>query len=168
MENLIIEVTHNKELFCKITKYNVKKLRKKYLFFAIFSAVMAVALLLSNTLLSAPKYTMMVGYLFIIACGLFVGSLARLSSKAIARSVDKNMEAFPINSKYTFLEDKFLLETKYQTSHSKSEYEYASISSLNRIDEKTLYLSLKNNIYCIIESNKCDEIVAWINSRNSN
>ena len=167
MEDLIIEVTHSKELIFKITKYRFKKQQRKYLSFTIFSGALAVALFLSNVLFNYSPYRMIIGYLFMIACGLFAGSTVRLSSKAIVKFVDKNIESFPINSKYVFSDNKFIVETKYQTATSKSEYEYASIALIHRIDQKTLYILLKTNIYCAIVSDKCDEVVALINSKIS-
>ena len=164
MENYIVEVKHNKDLFCRITKYQTSKHRKQTLVFAIFFGVLSVILFVAD-LVSDNMHTMVVGYFFAIFCGVLVFSRIRLSSNSIAKMIDKNIEKFPLNSTYTFSERQFSVETNFKTSHSKSEYKYSSILEVARIDENTLYIPLKNKTYCAIESDRCDELFNWLKYR---
>ena len=166
MENLIVEVNHNKDLFCRITKHQVSKRRKQTLLFSLFFGILSIVLIIAD-IVSDNMHTMVAGYFFAIFCGVFIFLHIRSSSNSIAKLIDKNIEKYPVNSTYTFFEEKFLVETNFQTSHSTTEYEYSSISKVNRIDEKTLYLLLKNNMYCAIESEKCDDIVSWLKPKIS-
>lgn len=166
MENLIVEVNHNKDLFCRITKHQVSKKRKQTLAFSAFYGILAIILFVAD-IVSENMHTFVAGCFFAILCGMFIFFRIRLSSKSIAKLIDKNIDKYPVNSTYTFYEEKIFVETNFQTSHSTTEYEYSSISKVNRIDERTLYILMKNNTYCAIESEKCEALISWLNSKIS-
>ena len=122
MENLIVEVNHNKNLFFRIIKHQMSKQRKQILLFSVFSGILAIILFVADAV-SDNMHTMVAGYFFATFCVVFIFFRIRLSSKSIAKLIDKNIDKYPVNSTYTFFEENFLVETNFQTSHGTTEYE---------------------------------------------
>ena len=104
---------------------------------------------------------------FIIIGSMYVVGLRRLSAKSIMKSIEVEFSKLPKSSVYSFFEDNFVAETEFETSHVKSEHSYSAVAKVNRVDDKTLYILLKNNTYCAIESDLCDEIADFISTKVS-
>jgi len=161
MENLIIEVNHNKELFNKIENHRCEKNRKTTLILSIICGTLAVIMNIIN-IFSETADNQAAGIGYTIFFVIFFITFLRFSKSATARRIDKNIELYPKKSVYTFSDDKFTAETYFQSVNSKHEFEYSSISEVHRIDRTTIYILTKFNTYCMIESERCDEIQAFL------
>lgn len=135
MEQLIIEVNHNKDLWCKVTKHQYTKQRKFYLAGAVWLGIFTVLTIVSAMFFknpSAKEIWPLIAYFFLID----ILVLSRFSSKSISKMIDKNIQMYPLRSKYTFSDECFIIETDFPTAHGKTQYEYASILNVHRIDKK--------------------------------
>ena len=164
MEPLVFEVNHNKDLFYKVIRAQTAKDRKRGAFSAIFTSIVA-ALLIIGDILSENMETFEGGFFFAIMAFASCLLLKRLSKKSVRDMVDKNFENYPQRSIYTFLDDRMLFETFSKHSHSNSEYAYTAISRIQKIDNQTIYVLLKNNTYYAVESSRAQEIVDFLASK---
>ena len=164
MEPLIFEINHNKNLFYKVIRAQTAKDRKRCTLSAIFASIVAVFLMIGD-ILSENMETFQGGFFFLIMAFVFCLLLKRFSKKAIRNMVDKNFENYPQKSAYAFWDDKMLIETFSRHSHSNSEYAYTAISRIQKIDNETVYVLLKNNTYFAIESSQAQEIVDFLASK---
>ena len=164
MEQIIVEVNYNKGLWCRATKHQFSKQRKFYLMWTVLLGICNVIGIVCTIFFKNSSYTEgwpVFAFLFFLS----ILVISRFSSRSISKMIDKNLPMYPLKSKYTFSEDHFIIETDFQTAHSKTQYEYSSILSIHMIDKKTLYILLNNNTYSAIESDKCDEIVNWLRGK---
>ena len=164
MEDLIIEVDYSKELFCRITRHQTAKDRKRMIGLSFFFGLLAV-LLIAGDIFSDSMKTATAGIFFAIFSVVFLLYLMRLSPKSIQQMVDKNRGRYPQRTTYSFFVDKFVVETDFSVSRVRGEHEYTAISKVQKVDEKTLYILLYNNTYCAIESDRCKEIIDWISPK---
>ncbi|MBO5981298.1 MAG: hypothetical protein J6Q24_02505 [Clostridia bacterium] len=165
MDNLTLEVIHTKELFCRFTLHRVAVHKRRSLVLAIFSGVLSILLIAGNIFFNETMHTLEAGILFAAVCVTSSVMHGRLTPRAIARMIEKNIEAYPLRSKYTFFDDKFIVETDFTASHNTTEYEYSAIARVYIVDERTMYLMFRNNTFCAIESEKCGNITAWLSSK---
>lgn len=167
MDDLIIELEYNKELFLKTARHKTAKQRTSLLGFSVFCALLAIVLIVGN-FINDNMQTASAGAFFAILGVAFLLRWKQLSVRNLKQTIEKDIAKFPLWSRYSFLQDVLLVETDFETSCISAEHEYSSIEKIHRIDEKTLCIVLKYGTYCAIESDDCEQIVEFLSGKVAN